>query len=215
MSYDPFAHPVPPHPAGQKTSDGRTVTIIVLAVVAVAILVAGVVGTVWMFNRDEGGAVAAASPSPTAEPHRGSAHPSPTPEGDHDAVSSSPPVEVDQEALARAEALGFSPVAYEMGIEEIADYYSEQQTSLELFEDLIPATEEGAEYVYAFMLVIADHKSAGMFGSAFEGESRDEFAAIELQFLTVSDMDVNIKITQSDGSVFEHDGTAPTPDPAP
>lgn len=227
------AHPPTPENAVAQDDDGRKIAIIVLSVVAAVTLMAVVFGAFWLLNRDEGETVAAASPSPTTEESADASpvpeteeetnswpmpdideddtNPSPVPEDDEQNGGSSPAPEVDQEALARAEALGFTPVAYEMDIEEISDYYKELQSSLELFDELIPATEEGAEYVHAFMLVIADHKAATMFGGAFDGESRDKFAQRELQFLTVSDMDINIKITRTDGSVFEHDGTAPKP----
>lgn len=234
MSHDPFAPVVLPEPGASNSGNGRTIAIVVAAVVVAALLVAGVIGAVWMLNRDGDGLAAAASatptpeesvspsptpeateeptsPSPTPEVTEDPTGPSPTPEVDQPEINPSAGPEVDQDGLARAEALGFSPVAYEMDIDEIDEYYTELQTSLKLFEDLIPATEEGAEYVHAFKIVIADHKAAARFGSAFEGESRDEFAAIELQFLAVSDMDVDITITNSDGSVFRHEGKAPKP----
>lgn len=229
MSHDPFTPVVSPEPGASNSGNGRTIAIVVAAVVVAALLVAGVIGAVWLVSRDGNGVGAAASATPTPEESLSPSptpeesvsptpavsevptSPSPTPDVDQPETNPSAEPEVDQDGLARAEALGFSPVAYEMGIEEIDEYYTELQTSLKLFEDLIPATEEGAEYVHAFKIVIADHKAAARFGSAFEGESRDEFAAIELQFLAVSDMDVDITITNSDGSVFRHEGTAPKP----
>ena len=67
MSYDPFTHTVSPQPEASKNGNGRRAAIVVSAVVAVAIVVLGVIGTIWMLNRDEGVPVVAASPSPTPE----------------------------------------------------------------------------------------------------------------------------------------------------
>ena len=235
MSDDSFAHVVSPESDVSKSGNRRTLIIVVSAVAAAVILIVGVVGTVWMLNRDGGGYVAAASTSPEPEPTVSTSpepeptvSPSPEPEPTvspspepepavspssepepEPTVSPSSTPEPDRGGLARAEALGFTPVVYEMGIDEIHDYYSELRTSLELFQELIPPTEEGAEYVHAFMLMITDHKAAARFGATFDGEARDRLAALELQFLAVADMDVDIKITNTDGSVFQHDGTAP------
>ncbi len=204
MSYDPFASTTPVQNEPKNQGMGLMVAIIVSAIVVAAVLV---VGAVWLLTRDSGGDIAAASPSPSAEV---SVTPTPSPSAEVSVTPTpSPSFVADQDALARAEVLGFSPVAHELDIDDIHEYYSEAFSSGRMFEELIPHTEDGVNYAAAFMYKVTDYKAAGRFGGEFDKDRRDELAKIELQFLTVSDLDFTVKYTRTDGSVFEHDGTAP------
>lgn len=214
MSYDPFAAPLPPSHENVKSGNSTTVVIVAAVVAILTILALGVGVAWWILSRDSDEVAVAAQSLPTAEPVEEKA-PGPTAEPGETAEpaeSAAPtPFEPDPDALSHAESLGFTPVAYQMDIEAIREHYMEAASSGTLYEELIPATEEGADYVYAFMLAVTDYKAAGMFGGTFDGATRDEFANLELQFLTLADLDLDVHITQSDGTVFEHDGTAPKP----
>ena len=85
----------------------------------------------------------------------------------------------------------------------------------------VPDTDKGREYYTAFFYILIDYKSALGFvelgidsmNPAELASTVDEYETMldELldTFLANEDLDTDIKITRSDGSVFESDGSAP------
>ena len=103
------------------------------------------------------------------------------------------------------------------------DEYAKYKAAISSGEmyDYVPDTDKGREYYTAFLYILIDHKSALTFvelgiddmNPAELDSTIDEYETKldELldTFLANEDLDADIKITRSDGTVFESDGSAP------
>ncbi|WP_214376057.1 hypothetical protein [Bifidobacterium colobi] len=111
-------------------------------------------------------------------------------------------------------------VAYSKLVE---DKYTEYQRMIDqgtIFTSLdLPADEDSGNYVKDFMLILTDRRAAVRMGcemTTSKAELDDiyrtrinEVNTLESKFRNHEDLEVNVKITRSDGSVYESDGKAP------
>jgi hypothetical protein len=108
------------------------------------------------------------------------------------------------------------PIAQTLVTEMFARY--SDRAGAEYAYALVPATQGGNDYAHGFLLILADLKS--VFAFLPGTESRDVAALdaelqgyiekaneMERKFLAGEPMGVTMKVTNSDGSVFESDGT--------
>ena len=143
------------------------------------------------------------SPSATSTP-AATTTPSPTSTVDFDL----PVVGIDERPLY--------PVAQTLVTEMFARY--SDRNGAEYAYALVPDTQAGGDYAHGFLLLLADLKSVFAFLPSTESRDVaaldaqlqgyiDEATARERKFLAGEPMGDTIKITNSDGSVFESDGT--------
>jgi len=89
---------------------------------------------------------------------------------------------------------------------------------------IVPATTDGFDYYKDFLYILTDKAGALIFMPGFTSSTDpqelddtitywdNELTELERQFLAGEDFGVTIAITQSDGTVYESDGTFPTVD---
>lgn len=93
-------------------------------------------------------------------------------------------------------------------VEAIADAYLEAQHDGTIYA-LVPGGDKvDPGYIGAFIYTLTDLKSASRFGgtAAQLQELLDKAEACEARFLAGEDLDVTVRITRADGSVFASDG---------
>ena len=110
--------------------------------------------------------------------------------------------------------------AYSQLVNDTYDKYMSKLEAGTIFDDLnLPANQDSADYVHDFMLIITDRKSALRFGceittdvdeldDIYETKS-NEVKELERKLNAHEDFGITIRITRSDGSVYESDGGAP------
>ena len=159
--------------------------------------------------------IAEGTPSATATP---SASPPPNPSSSAPSSTPSSPSTVDSELpVVGIEDRPLYPVAATYVTEMFAKYSDRASQGYAYL--LVPDTQAGNDYAHGFLLILADLKSVFAFLPGSE-ESRDvgpldaqlqeyidRAAETERKFLAGEPMGVTMKITNSDGSVFESDGT--------
>ena len=108
------------------------------------------------------------------------------------------------------------PVAQTLVTEMFARY--SDRTGAKYAYALVPDTPAGDDYAHGFLLLLADQKSVFAFLPSTQSQDVaaldtqlqgyiDKANETERKFLAGEPMGVTIKITNSDGSVFESDGT--------
>ena len=95
--------------------------------------------------------------------------------------------------------------------------YSEE-SSPEYAYNQVPQTEPGLNYAHDFLIILADYKGVFNFGGVGSESTNvaeldamaqayiDEVTEFERKFLAGEDLGVTIKITRSDGTVYESEG---------
>ena len=111
-------------------------------------------------------------------------------------------------------------VSYSQLVNDTYDKYTQKIDAGTIFTDLnLPATQESADYIHDFLIIITDRKSALRFGcenttdvddldDIYEAKT-NEVKEYERKLNAHESFDITIRITRSDGSVYESDGGAP------
>lgn len=211
--------PMPPRRPPRK-SNGTTVAVVAISVVVVVVLAIGLVfaGIAWKVNavrRDLTSAVENGYGSSGDSGGSGSGGTGGSTGGGSD-DGGLPDDGTDIVPCSASKQYA----SYTQLVNDTYDKYEQKIEAGTIFDDLsLPATQESADYVHDFMIILTDRKSALRFGceittsvdeldDIYETKS-GEVKELERKLNAHEDFGITIRIKRSDGSVYESDGGAP------
>lgn len=209
----------PQQPKSQSSLPRWVIPVAVAGAIITFVLPLGIAGSLlWAFAQGPSmGAGAASGPGALESPGGGSST-QPRDERDTgDSANADDTTDADRSELRlRPPGGDFAPdqgPSSESGqlageVQAIADYYLEARRDGTINELVPGGASVDPDYVGAFLYVLADLKSATRFGGTPSElqELLDKARDYEARFLAGEDLDVSVRITRADGSVFDSDG---------
>lgn len=204
--------PMPPRRPPRKSS-GTTVAVVAISVIVIVVLTLGLVfaGIAWKVN--------AIQRDLTSAVENGSGGSGSGSEGSGGSGSGSNVLPDDGKDIVPCSA-SEQYASYTDLVNDTYDKYERKIDAGTIFDDLnLQPTQDSADYVHDFMLILTDRKAALRFGCEITtsvdelddiyAAKSDEVRELERKLNDHEDFGIKISIKRSDGSVYESDGGAP------